>query len=65
MHHTDKQILDTSSMYTQDKREYDNQMDSDTNVMLKGDQDNIQVREIIMSSWVIYSGECVHVKWSE
>ena len=50
MHHTDKQILDTSSMYTQDKREYDNQMDSDTNVMLKGDQDNIQVREIIVSS---------------
>ena len=32
-------------MYTQGKREYDNQIDSDTNVMPKDDQDTIQANE--------------------
>ena len=41
MQHTVKQNSDISSMYTQGKREYDNQMDSDTIIMLKDYQNNI------------------------
>ena len=45
MQHAVRQSSDISLMYTQGKREYDNQIDSDTNVMPKDDQDTIQANE--------------------
>ena len=50
-------------MYTQDKREYDNQMDSDTIIMLKDDQNNIQVRESTCQvEWYTVVSVCM---WSD
>ena len=63
MQHAIKQSSDISSMYTQGKREYDNQMDSDTIIMLKDDQNNIQVRESTCQvEWYTVVSACM---WSD
>ena len=37
-------------------------MNSDTNIMLKDDQDNIQARENNTTSQTMYNSESMHVK---
>ena len=40
-----QKVLRYITMYTQDKREYDNQMNNDTNIMLKDDRVNMRASE--------------------
>ena len=56
-------VQDISLMYTYKLSENTTiKTNSDTNIMLKDGQNSITSQRINMSSQVIYSGECMHVK---